>query len=60
MVIVIALMKNHTDETILSGGFCILDWLEEEVVEYSHVIENVVEKPVLDFDITHFLNVFDK
>ena len=60
MMVVVAFVQDNTNKTVLSGGFGVLNGLKEEVVENAHFVKDVIEEPVLDFNVGHLLNVYDK
>lgn len=57
MVVVIALVQDHADETILACGFGVLEGFEKEVMEDAHVVQDVIEEPVLDLNVVKILNI---
>lgn len=57
MVVVVAFLQYHADQSILACGFGVLDWLEEEVVENAHLIQDVVEESIFDLNICHLFDV---
>lgn len=59
-MVVIALVQNNTDEPILTCGFGVFNGFKKEVVENTHFIKDMIEEPVLNLNVSHFLNVYNK
>ena len=58
MMIVVPFVQDHSDQSVFPCGLCVLDWFEEEVVEYPHFIQNVVEEHISHLNISHLFDVY--
>jgi hypothetical protein len=60
MMVVITFVHYDSNQTVLPCGFGVLDWFEEKVVEDIVFVKDVIKKPVLDLNITHIFDVYNK